>query len=45
MGCAAMRLDDWDVAVKAFNRVTSMDSDNGEAWNNLASVFIKQKKK
>ena len=45
MGCAALRIQDWDIAIKAFNRVVSMDRDNGEAWTNLASVFIKQKKK
>lgn len=45
MGCAALRIQDWDIAIKAFNRVVTMDRDNGEAWTNLASVFIKQKKK
>ena len=27
MGCAALRMEDWDVAVKAFHRVTQMDSE------------------
>jgi tetratricopeptide (TPR) repeat protein len=45
MGCAAMRIEDWDVSLKAFHRVTQMDSENGEAWTNLASVYIRQSNK
>jgi tetratricopeptide (TPR) repeat protein len=45
MGCAAMRIEDWDVSLKAFHRVTQMDSENGEAWTNLASVYIRQNNK
>jgi tetratricopeptide (TPR) repeat protein len=44
MGCAALRIEDYETAIKAFARVTAIDPDNGEAWNNLASVYIKQKK-
>ena len=44
MGCAAMHIDEYDKAIRAFNRVTILDPENGEAWNNLASVYIKQKK-
>ena len=45
MGCAAMRIENWSLSIEAFQRVVFMDSENGEAWNNLASVFIKEKKK
>ncbi|RUS15783.1 hypothetical protein BC937DRAFT_92002 [Endogone sp. FLAS-F59071] len=45
MGCAAMQLEDWDTASAAFVRVVGIDSDNAEAWNNLASVLIRQGKK
>ncbi|KAG9291160.1 hypothetical protein G9A89_013032 [Geosiphon pyriformis] len=44
-GCAAMRIDDWDIAINAFLRVITIDSENSEAWNNLASIFLKQDRK
>lgn len=46
-GCAAMAAEKFDVAVKAFKRCTSIDTDNYEAWNNLASAYcrLKEKKK
>ncbi|CAG8533607.1 1542_t:CDS:1 [Paraglomus occultum] len=44
-GCAAMRINDWVTAAEAFVRVISIDPENGEAWNNLASVLIKQNRK
>ncbi|KAI8896538.1 hypothetical protein BC833DRAFT_622049 [Globomyces pollinis-pini] len=44
MGCAAMQIENDDIAIKAFSRCTQMDHSNAEAWNNLASTFIKQKK-
>ncbi|KAL5036983.1 hypothetical protein RTP6_004489 [Batrachochytrium dendrobatidis] len=44
LGCAAMHLEKYDIAEQSFNRVTVIDPENGEAWNNLASVYIKNKK-
>ncbi|CAG8677117.1 721_t:CDS:1 [Ambispora leptoticha] len=44
-GCAAMHISDWDIAIQAFRRVISIDPENSEAWNNLASNFIKQGRK
>ncbi|CAG8504336.1 3542_t:CDS:1 [Ambispora gerdemannii] len=44
-GCAAMHISDWDIAIQAFMRVISIDPENSEAWNNLASNFIKQGRK
>ncbi|KAL2919891.1 hypothetical protein HK105_200808 [Polyrhizophydium stewartii] len=44
MGCAALRVENFDVAEQAFARVTVLDPDNSEAWNNLASVHIKLRK-
>ncbi|KAJ3274929.1 hypothetical protein HDV01_001793 [Terramyces sp. JEL0728] len=44
LGCAALRVENDEVAAQAFARVTTLDSDNAEAWNNLASIYIKQKK-
>ncbi|KAJ3091032.1 hypothetical protein HK102_001903 [Quaeritorhiza haematococci] len=45
MGCAAMRLENWDVSAKAFSRVVSLDFENGEAWTNLSSIYIRQQRK
>ncbi|OMJ30125.1 TPR repeat-containing protein [Smittium culicis] len=42
MGCAALHLEYWDIAIEAFQRVCQLDNENAEAWNNLASVYLKQ---
>lgn len=41
-GCAAMRLGDWVGAESAFRRCISLDDEDAEAWNNLATVYLKQ---
>ncbi|KAI9506010.1 hypothetical protein GGI25_005744 [Coemansia spiralis] len=41
LGCAAMTVKEWDIAAPAFRRVISIENDNGEAYNNLASVYLK----
>ncbi|KAJ3330343.1 hypothetical protein HDU76_005889, partial [Blyttiomyces sp. JEL0837] len=45
MGCAALRAEDWENAELAFRKTVQLDSENGEAWTNLASVYIKIQKK
>lgn len=45
LGCASMNIEDWDTSIEAWNRVISLDSEHGEAWNNLASVYSKKKEK
>jgi tetratricopeptide (TPR) repeat protein len=42
LGCAAMRNEDWPVAEKAFRRCTALDEEDGESWNNLATVVLRQ---
>ncbi|KAJ2156333.1 hypothetical protein GGF46_005258 [Coemansia sp. RSA 552] len=42
LGCGAMNTKAWDLATKAFLRVVSIDQNNGEAWNNLATVYLKR---
>ncbi|PVU95881.1 hypothetical protein BB561_001519 [Smittium simulii] len=37
MGCAALHVEDWDLSIKAFRNVVNIDTENAEAWNNLAS--------
>lgn len=46
-GCAAMAAKNCQLAVKAFKRCVAIDYDNFEAWNNLASAYVKlgEKKK
>ncbi|KAJ2072039.1 hypothetical protein GGH13_002959 [Coemansia sp. S155-1] len=40
LGCAAMQVKNWELAAKSFQRVVNLEHDNGEAWNNLATVYI-----
>ncbi|KAJ2001365.1 hypothetical protein GGI04_003769 [Coemansia thaxteri] len=40
LGCAAQQTKDWELAAVAFQRVVNLESDNGEAWNNLATVYM-----
>ncbi|KAI9473268.1 hypothetical protein BX667DRAFT_470800 [Coemansia mojavensis] len=40
LGCAAMKQGNWPTAAKAFLHVVSIDENNGESWNNLASVYL-----
>ncbi|CAG8717496.1 11891_t:CDS:1 [Acaulospora morrowiae] len=44
-GCAAMHVEDWETAAQAFTRVISINTDNSEAWNNLASAYLRQNRK
>jgi len=43
LGCASMNIEDWDTSIEAWNRVITLDTEHGEAWNNLASVYSKMK--
>ncbi|KAI8968478.1 hypothetical protein BDF20DRAFT_827783 [Mycotypha africana] len=45
LGCAAMFAENWEVGSRAFQRVVSLDNEQPEAWNNLASIYIKMDKK
>ena len=45
LGCAAMQVENWDEAQQAFMRCVMLESGNGEAWNNLAAIYIKQQRK
>ncbi|KAI9208102.1 uncharacterized protein BJ171DRAFT_557816 [Polychytrium aggregatum] len=45
LGCAAMRTEDWQLGAEAFTRVVTLDNNNGEAWTNLSSIYIRQKNK
>jgi tetratricopeptide (TPR) repeat protein len=41
LGCACMRVEDWELAKNAFSRCVSIDEEDGESWNNLASMYLR----
>ncbi|KAJ3574679.1 hypothetical protein NP233_g1606 [Leucocoprinus birnbaumii] len=41
LGCACMRTEDWEGARNAFSRCVAIDEDDGESWNNLASMYLR----
>ena len=41
LGCACMRTEDWEGARNAFSRCVAIDEDDGESWNNLASIYLR----
>lgn len=40
LGCACVREEDWKGARDAFVRCVTIDDEDGESWNNLASVYL-----
>ncbi|KDQ64061.1 hypothetical protein JAAARDRAFT_187441 [Jaapia argillacea MUCL 33604] len=41
LGCACVREEDWEGARVAFSRCVAIDDEDGESWNNLASVYLR----
>ncbi|KAJ1944164.1 hypothetical protein FBU59_002678, partial [Linderina macrospora] len=41
LGCAALKIGDYDAARDAFRQVVHIDYENSEAWNNLASIYMR----
>jgi tetratricopeptide (TPR) repeat protein len=41
LGCACIRLEDWEGAREAFVRCVAIDDEDAESWNNLASVYLR----
>ncbi|KAI8459897.1 hypothetical protein BY996DRAFT_4575418 [Phakopsora pachyrhizi] len=41
LGCAAMRDGSWNEAELGFRRCVSLNDEDAEAWNNLATVYLK----
>ncbi|KAJ7610975.1 hypothetical protein FB45DRAFT_1066137 [Roridomyces roridus] len=41
LGCACMRMEDWEEAKLAFMRCVSIDEEDGESWSNLASMYLR----
>ena len=42
LGCAAMRMEQWDVSIKAFLRVVNQEPEAYEAWGNMGAVYMGQ---
>jgi tetratricopeptide (TPR) repeat protein len=41
-GVIAMRIEEWNVALKSFARVVSLDLEQGEAWGNMGGIHMRQ---
>lgn len=41
LGCAYVRSENWEGAKECFTRCVSIDDEDGESWNNLASVYLR----
>ena len=41
LGCACMRLEKWEGGRDAFSRCVAIDEEDGESWNNLASMYLR----
>lgn len=41
LGCAYVKQESWKDAVRAFRRCTGIDEEDSEAWNNLASCYLR----
>lgn len=45
LGCAAIFAEEWEIGSRAFQRVVALDDDQPEAWNNLASIYLRLNRK
>ena len=41
LGCACLKIEDWEEARKAFFRCVTIDDEDAESWSNLASVYLR----
>lgn len=41
LGCSYVRVEDWEGAREGFTRCVTLDDEDGESWNNLASVYLR----
>ena len=41
LGCACLKIEDWEGARRAFFRCVTIDEEDAESWNNLASVYLR----
>ncbi|KAG9101847.1 hypothetical protein FRC06_002550 [Ceratobasidium sp. 370] len=45
LGCACVREESWEEARDAFARCVGIDEEDGESWNNIASVYMRMEEK
>lgn len=41
LGCAYVRLEDWEGGRDAFSRCVAIDDEDAESWNNLATMYLR----
>jgi len=41
LGCAYVRLEDWEGGRDAFSRCVAIDDEDAECWNNLATMYLR----
>ena len=41
LGCAHLRIQNWEGARDAFSRCVAIDDEDAESWNNLATVYLR----
>ena len=41
LGCAYIRQENWEGGKEAFGRCVAIDDEDGESWNNLASMYLR----
>ncbi|KAI6135223.1 hypothetical protein EV401DRAFT_2052677 [Pisolithus croceorrhizus] len=41
LGCAYVRLENWEGGRDAFSRCVAIDDEDAESWNNLATVYLR----
>ena len=41
LGCAHLRMENWEGARDAFSRCVAIDDEDAESWNNLATVYLR----
>ncbi|KAG6334331.1 hypothetical protein ID866_4755 [Astraeus odoratus] len=41
LGCAFIRLENWEGARDAFSRCVAIDDEDAESWNNLATIYLR----
>lgn len=41
LGCAYIRMENWEGARDAFSRCVAIDDEDAESWNNLATIYLR----
>ena len=41
LGCAYVRMENWEGGREAFSRCVAIDDEDAESWNNLATIYLR----